>query len=90
MMEENKIFEHQAYYLFELLVLIVGFIMIAVLSFSIIAQFVTLIFVLMTYICMGFLHHHFNHDLRAKIVLEYVLISVLVMGAFLFLNAGRL
>lgn len=89
-MKEKKLFEHHAYYLFELLILMIGFAAMVVFSSNLIFQFVILIFILVTYMAMGFIHHHFNHDLRAKIVLEYVLISSLVLGAFLFLNAGRL
>jgi hypothetical protein len=53
-------------------------------------QFIILVFVLTSYIVIGFLHHHLNHELKSKIVIEYVLISSLILSAFLFFNAGRI
>jgi len=90
MRKEHKMFEHNAYYLFLSLVLLLGFALMLVFSFNLAIQFVILLFVLLTYMGMGLMHHYFNHDLHAKIVLEYVLISTLILTAFLFLNAGRL
>ncbi len=53
-------------------------------------QFMMLIFVLMSYIVLGFIHHQLNHDLKGKIVIEYILISSIILVAFLFFNIGRL
>jgi len=89
-MKQKQLFEHHAFYFFELLMLLAGFLLIIIFSYSVIIQFMILMFVLMSYITLGFIHHHINHDLRAKIVLEYVLISSLILVAFLFLNSSRL
>lgn len=86
----RKLLGHHAYYLFELIMLLVGFIVLAVFSFAVTIQLLILIFIVVFYMTFGFVHHFINHDLHPKIVLEYVLISALVLGAFLFLNAGRL
>ncbi len=53
-------------------------------------QFMILVFVLMSYIVIGFMHHQEDRDLRNKIVIEYILISSLILAAFLFFNAGRI
>lgn len=89
-MKDRRLFEHQTYYFFELIVLIVGFFMILIFSYSLTLQFIILIFILMCYMVMGFIHHKINHYFNGKVVLEYILISTLVLGAFLLLNIGRL
>lgn len=40
------------------------------------------------YLCYGILHHHLEHDLTIKIVVEYVLIAFLVIGLFVFVRGG--
>lgn len=89
-MKDKKLFEHQTYYFFELLVLLGGFFLILLFSYSLNMQFIILIFILMCYTVMGFIHHQINHYFNIKVVLEYILVSALVLCAFLLLNIGRL
>lgn len=89
-MKEKKIFSHHAFYFFETLMILTGIFFMLVVSYSIILQFLVLVFLLLSYIVLGFIHHFINHDLRAKIVLEYILISALILVSFLFFNSGRL
>lgn len=90
MIKTKKLLPHRSYFLFELIILLVGFIVMGFFSFSVTVQFMILIFILVFYMSFGLIHHYINHDLHARIVLEYVLISAIVLGAFMFLNSGRL
>lgn len=89
-MDARKIIEHHAYYFIKFLVLILGFLLIALFSFNLLFQFMTLVFLLISYIAIGLIHHQINHDLSSKIVIEYILVSSLILTAFLFLNITRL
>jgi len=51
-------------------------------------QFVIVAVLALFYLCYGILHHHLEHDLTIKIVVEYVLITLLVMGLFIFVKGG--
>lgn len=41
------------------------------------------------YLCYGVLHHHLEHDLTIKIVVEYVLVALLAMALFIFVSGGN-
>ncbi len=81
---------HAFYYLLELIVLLGGFFSIYMLSFSFNLQLLTLVIVLMFYVLMGVFHHAIHHNLRTKIVIEYLLISILIFAVFLFINTGKI
>lgn len=87
---KNKFLRHHPYYLLEALYLIIGFCAVLIFSYSASLQLMILIFVLICYVGIGFIHHQIHHDLKPKIVLEYVLISLLVLGAFLLINSSKL
>jgi len=89
-MKERNISEHNIYYFVELLVLLFGFFLIILFSFNITLQFMVLTLLLMSYISLGFIHHHLNHTFSSKIVIEYTLVSTLILAGFLFLNISRL
>ncbi|MBI2195787.1 MAG: hypothetical protein HYU48_01965 [Candidatus Levybacteria bacterium] len=40
------------------------------------------------YVIWGIVHHHQNHSLNSKIVIEYILIAALGMAVLLFFIAG--
>lgn len=81
---------HQFYYLLELAVLLSGFFLIYLFSFSFIFQLLTLILVLIFYSGLGILHHRLHHALAMRIVIEYILISLVIMASFLFINTGKI
>lgn len=87
---DNKFTKHSTYYFIEFLILALGFILIINLSFDVTLQFIILIFTLFSYIILGFIHHHTNHTFSSKIVIEYILISSLILAGFMFLNIGRI
>jgi hypothetical protein len=81
---------HELYYLFELLVLIAGFYIIFLLSSSFYLQAGALVLVLIFYTILGILHHEIHHALRRKIVIEYILVSLMILAVFIFLNNHKL
>lgn len=88
-MKKQK-FHHNAYYFYQFLIFLLGFFFMYLFSQNVALQFMMLVFVLLSYIVLGFIHHQLHHDLKGKIVVEYILISSLVIAAFLFFNAGRI
>lgn len=87
---ERKIFTHNKYYFFELFVLLFGFFLMSFVSYSIYLELATLTMTLIGYIILGLVHHFANHDLKRKIMIEYVLVGSIIFTAFIFLNASRL
>lgn len=85
-----KLATHHAYYIGELLLFVFGGLLMFFFSYDLVLQFFILTFLLLSYITVGLIHHHLHHDLRGAIVVEYILISSLILGGFLFFNAGRL
>ncbi|HVZ67115.1 MAG TPA: hypothetical protein VG917_02535 [Patescibacteria group bacterium] len=81
---------HTLYYVIELIVLLSGFFSVYMLSFNFRLQEITLAIVLLFYALIGIFHHKLHHDLRRKIVIEYVLVSILIFACFLFLSTGTL
>lgn len=81
---------HQVYYLFELLALVSGFYIVFLLSYNFYLQALALILVLVFYTVLGILHHEIHHVLKRKIVIEYILISLIIMAIFIFLNNNKI
>lgn len=88
--EKDIIFDHHGYYFIELLVLLLGIFLMFLFHTDVGLQFLILAFILFSYMTLGLVHHHINHTLKLKIVLEYVLISALILVAFIMLNIGRI
>lgn len=78
---------HINYYFLETLILGLGFFVVYMLE-TFMSQVIGLSFVLFLYVCMGFFHHYLQHDIHLKIVLEYIIISILVISLFIFLKSG--
>lgn len=89
-MKRRELYWRIGYYGVELAILILGYSLILFFSFDFSVQVMFLIITLMFYIAFGVLRHQAEHDLKAKVVIEYILISVLIVIAFLFLNIGRI
>lgn len=52
-------------------------------------QMLLIVLTAFLYVFWGLVHHKFNHDLRTKIVVEYVLMAILgITFAFVFLGGG--
>lgn len=78
---------HINYYLIEVLILGLGFFIIYMLD-SFTYQIAGVFAVVSLYICMGVLHHYLHHDMHRRIMLEYTIISILVVSLFIFLKSG--
>jgi disulfide bond formation protein DsbB len=89
-MHNRQIFHHNAYYFIELLILLFGFGMLFVFGSQLFLELIILGIMLVVYIGMGIMHHKIHHDLHPKIVIEYVLVSILIFASFIFLNISRL
>jgi hypothetical protein len=89
-MIDRKQNRHLGYYLSLLGVLLLGFLLIYFVSPN--RQLQILIFVVVTlfYIVLGIAHHKINHDLTAKIMVEYILIGAFGVAVMFFLFKGGL
>lgn len=87
-MTKNAV-SHVGYYISLIAILIFGF---ALASLTPYKQLQMAIVILITffYVIWGILHHLINHDLSAKIVVEYILIGSLGLSVILFLLKGGL
>lgn len=81
-MKTNKLKEHILYYLLQLVVVGTGIIGITRIAGRT-AQSLTLVITSMVYLLIALIHHYLNHDLTLKIVVEYLLIGVFGISAFL-------
>lgn len=79
---------HINYYIFEAAILGLGFFAVYALSLPFTYQMFLIAGLVLLYSVMGIIHHSVKHDIHAKIVLEYILISALVFSIFLFLKSG--
>lgn len=85
-----KPMSHGLYYILELTILLAGFYLVYLLSYDFRLQIINLAFVLLIYSLIGMWHHKSHHSLKSKIVVEYLLVSILIFACFLFLNAGKI
>lgn len=81
---------HAAYYIVLILILGSGFFMTVLATPHKQLQMVTIVMTTFFYIAWGILHHLVNHNLTAKIVIEYVLIGSFGLSAVFFLLKGGL
>lgn len=82
--------KHTVYYFFEASILGFGFLALLILDLAFMLEIIALSCILLFYIIMGLIHHKVNHDIHVKIVLEYILISVLIFSLFLFFKSGTI
>lgn len=81
---------HGLYYFLELVALAAGFCVVFMFSYSLFLQGLVLTLVLIFYSAFGAYHHHMHHNLDTKIMLEYILISLVILSIFVFLNIGKI
>ena len=89
-MKAETVKKHLGYYIALFIMFILATILILQFSFSKQLQMVTVVTTVLLYIIFGIVHHKENHDLTAKIVIEYVLIGSLGMVIVSFLLKGGL
>lgn len=81
---------HINYYIIETFILGIGFFLIHSFLPSYASQTNALALLLGIYVVMGVSHHVLEHDMKMKVMVEYILISVLVFFVFTFLKNGIL
>ncbi len=83
---KKEIKKHFEYYISMIVLLLFG----TVLAYLTIdqkqLQFLIIMLTILFYVGWGLLHHHINHDMTAKIVIEYVLVGSLGMSILFFLS----
>ena len=80
----NKLYKHSPYYLSLVIILTLG-LLLAVTSSNKTFQIGVVIVTTFFYVLWGIMHHLLNHDLHAKIVIEYILIGVFGLTIIFFL-----
>lgn len=81
---------HTYLYFLEFLVIGGGFGLMLTFDFGFNTQLLLLAFILASYIILGLFHHNKHHDIHPKVVLEYILISALIIALFVFINVTRI
>ncbi len=71
--------EHIFYYISLFLVVFLGIMLALQFSYSRQTQMLVIVMTTFFYVTVGLFHHRENHDLTAKIVVEYILIGSLGM-----------
>lgn len=77
--------KHTMYYLSLLTILIIGVYFALNTSYDKTLQTIIIILTVLAYVIWGIMHHLANHDLKMKIVVEYVLVGGLGLSIILFL-----
>ena len=84
----TKLNDHLTYYVFLIASLAIGTMLILVFSPNKILQMSAVVGLSFVYALIGIAHHLINHDLVAKIVIEYVLVAALGIAAAFFIFKG--
>lgn len=79
---------HLTYYIFLTSTLLAGLILILTAHPNRQLQMTIVIGISFIYVLVGIFHHLINHDLVAKIVVEYVLVAALGIAAAFFIFKG--
>jgi hypothetical protein len=86
----QKLQKHFGYYLSLAAILLLGVVLILLTGPNLKLQSLVILLTVFFYILWGVLHHHINHELTAKIVVEYVLIGALGVSILFFMIMGGL
>lgn len=79
---------HLVHYLIILGIIALGIGSVTLLSSNKNMQFIMVLAVSLFYLCYGIFHHFLEHDVTIKIVVEYVLVTLLVVALFIFVRGG--
>lgn len=85
---KQKVKEHFFYYISLFAIIALGVILALQFSYSKQMQMLVVVMTTFFYVGLGILHHRENHDLTAKIVVEYTLIGALGMTVVSFFLLG--
>lgn len=90
MKNERAVVHHTIFYMFEIVIVGGGLFVLLALNLPFLKQLFVLSLILAGYVILGIIHHKLIRDVKLKIVLEYVLISLLIFAAFIFVNVNKL
>lgn len=83
---QKRLRRHFLYYLSLVLIQLVGLLVTYFSAYDLRLQFTVIVLVTFVYNGWALLHHHLEHDLTAKIVVEYVLMGCLgILIAYILL-----
>ena len=80
--------KHYRYYFSLFFILFFGILALINSSYSRQLQMLVVVSTSFLYVLLALLHHYLEHDLTAKIVVEYILIGSLGIAAFMLLISG--
>jgi hypothetical protein len=86
----TKLKKHLGYYLSLSAILLLGIVLVILTSPNIKTQGLVISLTVFFYILWGILHNLINHELSARIVIEYVLIGALGLAVLFFMTMGGL
>ena len=86
----KKFQKHFLYYLSFSAILLLGLALILLTSPNVKLQSLVILLTVFFYILWGILHHFVNHELTARIMIEYVLIGTLGISVIFFMMIGGL
>jgi len=81
--------QHLYMYLFEIILLGIGFIVILNTNLSFWMEYFVLMGILFVYIVIGLVRHSKDHDMHFKVVVEYISIALIIALLFLLMNLNR-
>lgn len=84
----RKKIKHTGHYISLIFILLFGFLALSLSYGNKKLQTEIVILMAIFYIAWGILHHHQNHSLTSKIVVEYILIAALGIAALIFFLTG--
>lgn len=81
----SRLYNHSGYYVFLIIILILGFLLAYTSTSSRNFQIGVVVVTTFFYVLWGIMHHLLNHDLNVKIVIEYILVGTLGLTIIFFL-----
>nr|MBI5455762.1 hypothetical protein [Candidatus Levybacteria bacterium] len=86
----KKFQKHEGYYLSLSLIFFLGLLLTFLVSPNFVLQTIIILLTILFYVLWGILHHLINHELTAKIMVEYILIGLLGISILFFAHMGGL
>ena len=81
----KKVHSHIGYYISLVVIFVFVFLLVSLFSPNKQMQMAVIMLTALSYCAWGILHHFINHDLHAKIVVEYILIGIVGVTIILFI-----
>lgn len=85
---KQKLKKHVGYYLSLLVIFSTGFMLTMFVAPNLNLQKITITLTIVAYVCWGVMHHHLNHELTTRIMVEYILIGLLGLSVLFFVIEG--